>query len=396
MVTDTGRAEALKWWLILVTVLGVLASGGVLLARQLLIVPDPTSPSSRPAPSSPSLSSQPTPLPTPSPVAEPDVPKVVRAAAGPLLPGVGAGEVFLQAATGIFRVEFASGRVTRTPTPPLEQFSSFVAGPSWVVFKTVDDPSGVVVKNGRSAMPLPPGLQPNGRLYPAPKGDLWLTPEEPTGGTRTLRRVDIDGRPVNGQTIRLPEEGGILLADGAGYLISANAGGVYQYRPSGPRRLASGGLIAAGARHLLVWDCDQRARCNPYRVARAGGDRTQLPSTRTPLLKLYQGDPGLLTSFGGELSPDGAHVALYFPSSQSGWGPLAVLDLTTGKTTVVPGSLTNSNGNTQIGWTRNSRWLLAVTDNKMRGHDTDTGITRTIDITDEPLLHLAMAGTTGD
>lgn len=84
---------------------------------------------------------------------------------------------------------------------------------------------------------------------------------------------------MSGDTIRLPGELGTLQSDGAGYLVSATAGGVYQYRPSGPRRLTSGELIAAGARHLLVWDCDERARCDPYRVTRADGSRARLRLT---------------------------------------------------------------------------------------------------------------------
>jgi len=313
-----------------------------------------------------------------------------------LMPGAGSGEVYLQTATAIFRVELATGRITRTPTPKLEQFSSFVAGPGWVVSKTIDNDSGVVVRTGHRATPLPAGLRPNGRLHPAPGGDLWLTPEEPLHRTRIVRRLDVDGRPAPGGTIRLPDEPGTLSSDGARYLVVTNPSGVYQYRPSGPRRLTTGALIAVGAHHLLVWDCDDQARCNPYRVARTGGARTRLGVDHQPLLGLYQHDPAQAAAFGGDLSPDGTHAALRVPGTQPGSEPLAVLDLATGTTNTVPGSLTDTNPNAQYAWTANSRWLLAITDHQLRGYDTTTHTSRTITITDQPLLHLTTSTATGN
>jgi len=321
-------------------------------------------------------------------------PRVVRPAAGPLFPGVGVGDVFLQTATAIYRVELGTGKVIRTSTPDLEQFSSFVAGRGWVVFKTIDNDPGVVVRSGQPAAPLPPGLQPNGRLYLTSQGTLWLLPEDPTDGARTAVQVDIAGRRVGHQTIRLDDELGLPRSDLAGYLITTNTGGVYQATPSGVRRLGSGQLLAAGPHQLLSWDCDGRARCNAYLQQRTNGRRTVLRQLHQPLVKLYEG--GALddaSNYDGALSPDGKNAALGLPGSQTNQPlPLAVINLTTGRTTVFPGSITESNGNAQYAWTANSRYLLAITDHQLRAYDTRTNATSTLVITADPLLHLTAAG----
>ena len=138
--------------------------------------------------------------------------------------------------SAIYRIELATGRVIRTPTPSLAEFSSFVAGPGWVALKTVRANSGVVVKNDRPAAALPAGLHPRGRLLPAPDGDLWLLPEEPIGGVRVIPRLGIEGFSVGGETIQVPAEFGILRSDGADFLVLTGAGKVYQIGPSGPRQ----------------------------------------------------------------------------------------------------------------------------------------------------------------
>lgn len=322
------------------------------------------------------------------------MPQVVRPAGGPLLPGVGTGDVFVRSATEIFRVELATGRVTRTLTPRLAQFSSFVAGPGWVVSKAVDTNAGVVVRNGQPATALPQGLQPTGRLDTAPGGQLWFTPEEETRGVRLVRRVGIDGRPLEQPPIRLPDEVGSLSADGAGYLIRAEAGGVFQYRPSGARRVASGDLIAIGGRFLLVWDCDEQAQCDPYRATRADDSRTKLAAARQYLRRSEQ-RAAVQSSFYGELSPDGTHVVVPAPADPNRWS-ISVLDLRTGTATEIPGVLADSNLNTLYAWTANSRWLLAITDDQLRAYDTKTRTTRTIALTTEPLLHLTRVGAAGN
>lgn len=392
---STRRGEAIKWWLIGALVLAVLATGGGLLIRQLLTVPETPAPPVLPAPSAS------VPTATPSAPARrstnPKDPHVIRPSGGPLLQGAGSDEVFVQTETAVYRLELATGQVTRTPTPLLQQHSSFVAGPGWVVFKTIDNDPGVVVRNGHPAAPLPPGLRPNGRLYPAPGGDLWLVPENPTRGARVVTRVDIDGRRVRGQTFRVSDAIGLLRSDAARNLFATNSGGMYQFTPSGVRRLTTGDLLAVGRHHVLVWDCDDKARCQPYRLDRTANRRTKMPAAQKTILTLYQANLALAQDFGGgDLSPDGKHAALRFPGTQLDSWPLAVVDLTTGQNHTLPGNVTDTNPNTQFTWTADSRYFLALTDHQLRAYDTTTGTTRTIPVTTDPLLHLTSTYASGN
>ena len=72
-----------------------------------------------------------------------------------------------------------------------------------------------------------------------------------------------------------------------------------------------------------------------------------------------------------------------------------VLNLTTGRTRTVPGTLTDVNGNARIAWTPNSRWLLAITDHQMRAYDTRADTSRLITVTDEQFRHLTLPGAAG-
>ena len=393
-MATTRRGEEIKWWLIAALVLAVLASGGGLLIRQLLTVPETPTPPVLPAPTATALTATPTAPARRS--TKPNDPQVVRPEGRPLLPGAGSDEVFAQTSTAVYRVELAKGQVTRTSTPLLDQASSFVAGPGWVVFKTIDNDPGVVVRNGRRAAPLPSGLRPNGRLYPAPGGDLWLVPENPTRGSRVVTRVDINGQSVKGQSFRVSAGIGFPTADAARSLFVTNSGGMYQLTPSGVRRLTTGDLLAMGRHHVLVWDCDALARCQPYRLDRTYNRRTKMSAAHKAILELYQGNLAQAQDFGGgDLSPDGTCAALRFPGTQLDSWPLAVVDLTTGQSHTLPGNVTDTNPNTQFTWTANSRYFLALTDHQLRTYDTTTGTTRTIPITTDPLLHLTSTHASG-
>ncbi|HEX8509270.1 MAG TPA: hypothetical protein VF635_07210 [Propionibacteriaceae bacterium] len=393
-MTTKRRSEEVTWWLVGVLVLAVLVSGVGLLIRQILVVPD----RSAPTPPQPSAAS-PTVTPTASgqPLINPADPRVVRPGGRPLLPGSGPDQVFVQSSTAIYRIELATGQIIRTPTPLLDQHSSFVAGPGWVVFKTIDNDPGVVVRNGHRAAPLPPALRPNGRLYPAQSGGMWLVPENPTRGARVVTRVNVNNGPDRNETIRLSGEIGLPSADAAHYLFATNSGGTYQFRPSGVRKLTTGDLLAVGRHHLLVWDCDKKARCNPYRLDRTHGRRTTIPAARKAILKLYQGNVAQAEgSGGGDLSPDGTHTALRYPGNRLSSWPIAVVDLSTGQTRTLPGNLTDTNPNSQFAWTANGRYFLAITDHQMRAYDTTTGTTRTIPVGTDPLLHLTSTQASGN
>ena len=379
------RRQRVLWGLGLGVVLAAVTVSAVLALVRVVepvLAPDPTP--SPPAASRPALPSGPAPT----------APGPIEPAGDVSLPGAGSDVVFVQSAAAIYRIDLATGAVVRTLTPELTQISSLVARPGWVVSKTVDDDTGVVVRDGQPAQPLPPGLRSNGRIYSAGRDRLWLVPEDATDGYRTATKVDIDGNRVGRATIRLHDELGLPSSDQNGELVVTNTGGAYQAGPSGLRRLATGQLLAIGTHHVLTWDCDDQARCDAYRTVRATGRRTPLAVTRRAVSDVYQGDQDHASSYQGVLSPDGTHAALVGPPQIGDDGRLVVLDLRTGQDDPLPGSTTGVNPNAQVAWTANSRWLLALTDNQLRAYDTTTRTVRTLSV-GEPLQHLVSANAAG-
>ena len=379
-MSDAGstRRERVLWGVGLGVVLAAVTVSAVLSLFRVvtpLLTPSP-------APSPPTASAQELP-----PAAAPPATHSVGPAGDVRLPEAGSEVVFVQSAAAVYRLDLTTGAVVRTSTPELTQFSSFVARPGWVVSKNVDNDGGVIVRDGQPAQPLPPGLRGSGRVFPAGNDRLWLVPEDATDGYRTATKVDLDGRRVGTATIRLPDEVGLPNGDQDGQLLVTNTGGAYRAGPTGFHRLGTGQLLAVGTRHVLTWDCDDRARCNAYRTVRATGHRTALPADRKAVLDVYQGDPDDASSYQGVLSPDGTHAALAGPGRIADVSPLVLLDLDTGKDDVLPGSTTDVNPNAQVAWTANSRWLLALTDDQLRAYDTKTRTVQTLSV-GEPLQHL--------
>ena len=65
-----------------------------------------------------------------------------------------------------------------------------------------------------------------------------------------------------------------------------------------------------------------------------------------------------------------------------------VIDLRTGEDAVLPGVVTDVNVNRQLAWSPDGRWLLALTDHRLRTYDTRTHADGSVPFTTEPLLHL--------
>ena len=367
----------------------------------IVVVRTPSSPGTPPPSTTPTTGTRPaggTASPTPVPGRQP---QVVEAGTGPLLPGVREGTVYVQALTAVYRLDLATGRIVRTPTPPLEQHSSFVAGDGRVIFKSIGFPpssgsqpsaQGTVVVDDAPAAPLPPALDFPGRLYPGPQGDLWSVPEVDNPPV-TVTRYTFAGDRRGGRSIASP---GYPVGDATGSLLITNAAGVYQLTAQGPRYLTRGGLLAVGRHHLLVWDCDRSARCRPYRLDRATGRRTARPELAATIRRLNLGaDPADVSYSVGDLSPDGRQVVLTSDTGNNG-SRVDVVDLDRATTHTVDGTPTDVNANTQSAWTPDSRWLLTLTDHRIRAYDTTTDQTKTLGPTNEDLLHLTMTGASGN
>ena len=396
------RGTAARWWLILALVLAVTLTGTVVALRAIL-----GSAGSETVPSSPT----PTPERATTAGAAPTassavlgVPVVVRAGDGPLLPGVGAGEVYAQSATAVFRVDVASGRVTRTPTPDLEEHVTFLAGPGWVLVKSRWSPTGVLVRDGQPASLLPQQFDPEGFLHLGPSGRLWMEPEPTTDprSATTLQLAQLDGQPVQGRTVTAPRAAApyAIVPDGYGTVLMTNRHGVYRLEParvghpSRTRLLSRGDLIAAGGRRLLVWDCHTHAHCQMVLVDQKTRHRTSRPAAAATLRA--KGGVGLDPDIydNEQLSPDGTHLAV-MATDPTGTPSAHIIDLRTGKDNLLPGAGTDVNANRQLAWTPNSRWLLALTDHQLRGYDTHTANVESLKLGGEQLLHLTTTNTPG-
>ena len=268
-----------RWWLALISATVLVVAGAVVIVRQVArpdaVPPDSAGPSAS-APTSQSAA-PPNPSATPSPVT------------GVRLPGAGDAVMVLQTATGTYQFQLRTGNVTATTTPRLEQFSSFIAGRGWVIFKTVDDDTGVLVDSEGAAHPLPAALRTNGRLVLTSHNDVWLVPEDPTRGYRTIVRYGIDGHRVGAATIRLPDELATDWSDQAGHLLITTATAGYRADPSGVHQVSTGTVLGLNADRVLSWDCDTRARCDPYLVDRTTGHRTHRPDLHDALRHVYRG-----------------------------------------------------------------------------------------------------------
>lgn len=392
------RRTAAWWWLLLVLVLAVLVTGT---AVGLHLALPPTA--SEPTPASPlspaGQAGAPAQTSTPS-RPEPGAPVLINAGDGPLLPGIGTGQVYAQSATGIFRIELATGRITRTATPDLQEHATFLAGSGWVLVKSRWSPTGVLVRDEQPASPLPHQFDLEGFLHAGPGGRLWMEPEpstDPTPST-TLQLAELDGRPVSGRTVTAPRSAApyAIVPDGYGGVLMTNRGGVYRLDLGRPgqasqiRLISRGDLVAAGGRRLLIWDCDPHAHCQMVLVDQRTGHRALRPAAGHALLA--EGGIGIdRNDYGDEsLSPDGTHMAV-MGNDPAGELRAHVIDLRSGRDTVLPGVGSDSNVNRQLAWSTNSRWLLALTDHQIRAYDTRTHTTEGLPFSGEQLLHLTTA-----
>lgn len=396
------RASATRWWLVLGVVLTVVVSGAVVGVRTILGAGSTDRPSLPPTPAATGQTVTPSPSPPSRTVT--GAPVLIRKGAGPLLPGIRAGQVYAESATGIFRIELATGRITRTAIPSLEEHATFLVGRGWVLVKSRWSPTGVLVRDGRPAAPLPQQFDPEGLLHAGPGSRVWVQPEpttDPTAAT-TLRLADLDGRRDPAKTVTAPGSAApyAIVADGYGGVMLTNRGGIYRLEPgrvgrAGRIRLISRGeLIASGGRRLLVWDCDTHAACQMVLVDQRTLHRTSRPKAARPFL--VEGGIGIGPNTYGDvqLSPDGTHLAVMASDSSGGFRAHAI-DLSSGDDTVIPGTGTDGNANRQLAWSPNSRWLLALTDHHIQAYDTRDHRTRSVPLGEEPLLHLTTANAAG-
>ncbi len=120
-------------------------------------------------------------------------------------------------------------------------------------------------------------------------------------------------------------------------------------------------------------------RLERFRNFVAKSDRTGYPTARG-----LQAVDELVSTYDyaadGRLSPTGRYLAMGITMNNDRRDfRLAVVDLVSGATSMIPGATARENANDQFGWLSKTsdRWLLAVTDRTLRVLDTKSGAVHT-------------------
>lgn len=261
----------------------------------------------------------------------------------PILGVTGAWELFGYTGAEVVRVEFAAGRITRTPVPRIASSapSSVVATAGGVVVRPLDNVTGYLVPDGQPAQPLQGRLAYGGPVLPGPRqGTMWV----PEAGEATdhLLLVDVQGRELGERLDAPPGNVGSMIADGSGYALFSGLGGVYSLHPGSARRIANGSIVAVGPTRWLTQECDQYGACRFLVVDKRTGATHEvgLASTRA-------GWPA------GAISPDGHWAALINPDTNG----MYLLDLDD-STAGFQLSLTQPPDENQMVWSPASDWVF--------------------------------------
>jgi hypothetical protein len=237
-----------------------------------------------------------------------------------------------------------------TPVPPNDYPPVFLVGSDRVIVSSPDTGASYVVRDGKPPTDLPVVLQNGAFLIPGPdQRHMWTN--QRVGDPNGLALATLDGKPT-GVTIDVPNYGGVQGPDGAGYVLLASIGGIYEARPGKVRRITSGTLRASGPTRWLTIECDDSLSCANVVIDRATRARHRL---NTP--------PDAADSNSGIISPDGKTAALMLPPDGVSGNGIQLLDLDSG--VAEPVNVTTSTTGYPLGpqwaWSPDSRWLF-VTD----------------------------------
>ena len=309
------------------------------------------------------------------------------------LPGAGDAVVYLQSSGAVQRADLTSGAATVTPTPALVEPARFFAGAGWVASKTDADPSGFVVHDGagRAAPARPACSRPAARTPPAPtrSGSCRARPTATAGVRRCRSTSTATGSATRASACPAPS-GSRSGSSRTRWWPSPPRGRTRPARTVAPP--LPGHALGVGTDAVLTWDCNDKLRCDA-RVNRPGRAPRYLPAVHASLEGLYAKDVTTAGSSWGVLSPDRRWVALALPKPTRSGARLVLVELKSGHRVEVPGAPAGQDGVAQAAWTPNGRYLLALTDGRLRAVDTTTDVVSTIGGTPAGLRHLAVAGT---
>jgi len=262
-------------------------------------------------------------------------------------------ELVARGPNSVVRVNFAAGRVIRTPVPYLRSTGPvwFIVDNTWAMIRPLDHVPGYLVRDGHAAEDLPGQLDDGGVVLPGPNGSgVWLSPDVQV---THLALIGIDGK-ATGTSISIPASAeGMVVPDGTGYVVAGYSKGVDLVRPTGSKRITSGMLVAVGPTRWLVQECSA-VSCEMVAIDRATGRRHTVE-------EVPAGTRGTQW-ITGVISPDGKTAALRAgpddaDTAMSFW----LVDLTTGaqRQTNVPDLESGFSGDS-IAWSPDSKWVFAT------------------------------------
>lgn len=296
----------------------------------------------------------------------------------PGLETVTSGEIHAEVDGGVVRIDVAGRKAHLIPAPNLASFKSFVATPGLLAVKQVDDAVGFVIDNSGSLKPLPSELGGPGRLYAGVGDRIWVVPEQPGDGHRVLSQFGTATIPLTLLKRRsLSDAFDLPDSDLAGQLLSWKGDVPYVVSAAAATRVLPGWrkgweLMGLGPTSVLVKTCPRcgvSLRSRPGRDAKSAATSRGLKAVDTLTSAYDYGNDG-------QLSPRGRYLAMPLTTKNDRRDlRMAVVDLATGRTTLIPGVLTRLNPNNQVAWLDRSRdpVLLAVTDRRLRVVDAGTG-----------------------
>lgn len=278
---------------------------------------------------------------------------------------------------GVSRYTPGTGLRVNTPVPALGSGGplSFAVTADTAVIRPFDLTQGFAVPDGKIAQPLG-GLLSRGVVLPGPDPDhVWTVTgggvETGTWGASSARvtagasvavtpdagpmlvLVDAQGN-LAGPVIDLPETGGMnpdyaVHPDGAGYVLFDGVGGTYSLHPDGTHLVTHGQVLATGPVTMVVYECDDAARCQTVAIDRATGKRRPLSAN------LAADTTGV-----GVTSPDGTRAALLNRST----GKLTLANLASEAPTrsfvVGPIDVPTVEDSNLLAFTPDGRYLLAT------------------------------------
>jgi hypothetical protein len=294
----------------------------------------------------------PEPVPQPSPL---PLPPVTVLNVGHRLLGVTAGwELFGLDQADVVAIQFARGRIVRTPLPPPEGSgpASFLIGPRAAIIRPMDNAPGYLVPAGDQARPLTGVLAAADLLLPGPEpSQEWVA----GGSSSTLSLVTTAGH-ATGVHITLPASAWAVqsaMSDGRGGILvtSVATGDQYDATPGSLRRV--GAILAAvGPSRWLGITCHS-SRCRTVVIDPATGARRILPG---PPLQLFTW-PWPFEA--GAVAPNGSAAAVVVASGNDRVA-LDLIELSSGAAMRIPVPVNQNTSSQTLVWSPDSQWLFVL------------------------------------